>query len=218
MSLGLVCLLPAALVALVQSGANLAPVVAQVESPYDLRFWLIALLAFMYFPLEYSLEIWPRPYLTEIGYIGRTISHLLVGLWCAFLLMRFGFGLIIRPGNETWLVLTLLVLAAIVLGNLAGAYAPSSGSLGFWLVGACYGPLLPALLGILLGLESPRGNAGEALGIIFALCAFGTLTVQPLLVAYAKKHPPRATMRILTLLGVLMAAPMVVLALIRWGK
>jgi MFS family permease len=218
LAVGLLCLLPAALVALVKSDPNIAPVAVPNESSFDIRFWLIALSAFLYFPLESSLQIWPRRYLAEIGFETQTIPHIIIGFWCAFLLMRFGLGLIIRPGNETWLLLTLLVLSSVVLGNLAGAYAPSSGSLGFWLVGACYGPLLPVLLGILFGLQVPRGNSGQALGIIFALSAASTLIVRPFLVAYANKNPPRALMRVMTVLGLVMAAPMVVLAVIRFAR
>ena len=217
-ALGLSCLLLAALVSLVKIEPHLVQPVISDGSPYDIRFWLIALVAFLYFPLEFSLDIWPRPYLTEIGYTGRTIPRLLIGFWCAFLLMRFGLGWMIRPGNEAWLVLILLVVSSMILGNLAGAYAPSSGSFGFWLVGGCYGPLLPALLSILIDLESPRGNSGQALGIIFSLGAVGTLVVRPLLVAKSKDRPPRVSMRILMLLGLVMAAPMLVLALIRFGR
>ena len=144
--------------------------------------------------------------------------RLLVGFWCAFLLFRFGLGWMIRQGNDAWLVLVLLVVSSMILGNLAGAYAPSSGYFGVWLVGACYGPLLPALLGILLDLESPRRIEGQAVGVVFALGALSTLLVQPALTAYAKSHAPRATMRIPMVLGLLMAAPMLVVTLLRFGR
>ncbi len=218
LAVGLLCLLPAALVALVKSDPDVAAAAVPNESSYDIRFWLIALSAFLYFPLESSLQIWPRHYLTEIGFSSQTIPHVIIGFWCAFLLTRFSLGLIIRPGNETWLLLTLLVLSSVVLGNLAGAYAPSSGCLGFWLVGACYGPLLPVLLGILFRIQVPHGNSGQALGIIFALGSASTLIVRPFLVAYANKNSPRALMRVLTVLGLVMAAPTVVLAVIRFAR
>jgi hypothetical protein len=193
------------------------PVLVPGISLYDLRFWLVALVAFLYFPLEQSLEIWPRPYLAEIGYSGRSVIRLVVGFWCAFLLLRFGLGWMIRQGNEAWLVLVLLILSSMVLGNLAGAYAPTSGFLGFWLVGACYGPISPALLGI-LEVDGTERIPGQTVGVIFALGALSSLIVQPLFLAFAKRHPPRESMRILTLLGLLMAAPMLVVALIRFWK
>src|SRR5438094_171819 len=84
----------------------------------EVRLWLIAFVAFLSPPLEQSLEIWPRPYLAEIGYPARTIIRLVIGFWCAFFLLRFGLGWMIRPGNEAWLVLALLVLSSMVLGNL----------------------------------------------------------------------------------------------------
>jgi MFS family permease len=219
LSVGLLCLVPAALVALVKGEIpGPGPVPLQEAAVFDLRFWLIALVAFLYFLLERSLAIWPGPYLAELGYTGRNLVRLLVGFWCAFLLFRFGLGWMIRQGNEAWLVLVLLVVSSMVMGNLAGAYAPGSGYLGVWLVGACYGPLLPALLGILLDLEGPRGIRGQAVGIVFALSALSSLMVQPALAAFAKNHTPRAAMRIPMVLGLLMAAPMVVFALLRFGR
>jgi hypothetical protein len=214
LSLGLLCLLPAMLVSFLPRPEPVLQVVAE-SSSFDIRFWLIALVVFLYFPLEFALEMWPRPYLTEIGYTGKSILRLLTGFWIAFLLMRFGLSWIIRPGNEIWLVVVLLILSSMVQGNLAGAYAPSSGSLGFWLVGACYGPILPVLLGILLNLEIPRGDSGLALGLVFALSALSSLLILPGMASFAKKHPPRVLMRVLMLLGLVMAAPMLVLALIR---
>jgi hypothetical protein len=184
---------------------------------YDVRFWLIAVVVFLYPPLELSLEIWPRPYLAEIGYPARTIVRVVIGFWCAFFVLRFGLGWMIRQGNEAWLVLTLLVLSSMVLGNLAGAYGPAGGFLGFWLLGACYGPLLPALLGTLES-GATRQLPGRALGAVFAILALSSLIAQPLLVAFAKRHAPRECMRIPLILGLIMAAPMLLVAVIRFGK
>jgi hypothetical protein len=216
LSLGLLCLLPAALVALAE-GEVPQPAAAGPAVLYDVPFWLVALVAFLYHPLEQSLEIWPRSYLAEIGYSGRSIARLVVGFWCAFLLLRFGLGWMIRAGNEAWLVLVLLVMSSMVLGNLAGAYTPTSGYLGLWLVGACYGPILPALLGV-LAVDGAPTIPGQTLGAVFALGAISSLVVEPLVLAFAKRHTPRECMRLPMLLGLAMAAPMLVLALIRFWK
>ncbi len=185
------------------------------ESFQDIRLLLIAAVAFLYFPLERSLEVWPRPYLTEIGYDSRSIGRLLVGFWIAFLLMRFGLGWVIRTGNEAWLVLVLLVVSSMIVGNLSGAYAPNTGYIGFWLVGACYGPILPALLAIVIDIETPRGAPALAIGFFLSLGALNALIVQPLFVSYAQKRKAREAMRLPMLLGLVMAAPTLVLALIR---
>src|SRR5438105_13911909 len=91
LSLSLLCLLPAALIALIKDEVP-ETIPAQEATLYDVRFWLIAFVAFLYFPLERSLEIWPRPYLAEIGYTARNIIRLVAGFWCAFLILRFGLG------------------------------------------------------------------------------------------------------------------------------
>jgi MFS family permease len=215
--LGLLCLLPGTLAALANAEIpQPAPVLE--SSPFDVRFWLIALSAFLYFPVERSLQIWPRPYLAEIGYTDRSVVRLLVGFWVAFLVFRFGLAWMIREGNEAVLIFVLLVVSSMIMGNLAGAYAPSSGYFGFWLIGACYGPLMPALLAILLDVESPRGIPGQALGFFFALGALNALLVQPVVVAFAKRHPPRVVMRIPMLLALATAAPVLALGLIRFMK
>jgi MFS family permease len=216
LSLSLLCLVPAALIALVKEEVP-GPAVVADTSLYDVRFWLIAFVAFLYSPLEQSLEIWPRPYLAEIGYAARAVIRLVAGFWCAFLLLRFGLGWMIRSGNEAWLVLTLLILSSMVLGNLAGAYGPTGGYLGLWVLGACYGPVLPALLGILEP-DGTRRLPGQTVGAIFAISALSSLAAQPLLLAFAKRHSPRECMRIPMILGLVMAAPMLVVAVIRFGK
>jgi MFS family permease len=216
LSLSLLCLLPAALIALAKEEVP-GPVPITETALYDVRFWLIVVVAFLYPPLEQSLAIWPRPYLAEIGYPARTIIRLVIGFWSAFFLMRFGLGWMVRTGNEAWLVLTLLVLSSMVLGNLAGAYGPAGGFLGFWLLGACYGPLLPVLLATLESGDTHR-LPGWALGAVFAILALSSLIAQPLLAAFAKKHTSRGCMRIPMILGLVMAAPMLVAAVIRFGK
>ncbi len=214
--LGLLCLVPAALMALVRAELPPPVVPPPLEGAlFDLRFWIVLLAAFLTFLLENFLAIWPKPYLLELGYSGRSAVRLLVGFWCAFLVCRFGLSWMIRSGNEAWLLCVLLAVSSMVLGNLAGAYAPSSGTFGFWLVGACYGPMLPVLLAILVVLEGPRGVPGQTVGAVYGLGALSSLVVQPLLIFLAKGRPARESMRIPMFLGLVMAAVMLVLALIR---
>lgn len=215
-SLGLLTLVPATLIAVAKSDLPPAPPTG-TESILNLRFLLLALAVFLYFPMEQAVQLWPGPFLVEIGY-GRTVVRLVAGFWVSFLALRFGLAWMIRAGAEAWLILTLLAISSMVLGNLAGGYAPSSGYFGFWLVGGCYGPLFPTLLAILLDLESTRGVPGQAIGYVFALSALSSLVVNPTLAAYAKAHPARESMRITLLLGLLMAAPVLVIALIRFAK
>src|SRR5262245_33277810 len=91
LAIGLLCLVPALLIAISARSEDTAgpPSRPLNESFEDIRLWLIALAIFLYFPLERLLEIWPRPYLGEIGYAGGAVTRLLVGFWAAFLIMRF---------------------------------------------------------------------------------------------------------------------------------
>ena len=58
-------------------------------------------------------------------------------------------------------------------GTLGGP-GHSSGGLGFWLTGACYGPLLPGFLAIVIDMFDPIGLSGTALGLMLAgLCFMG---------------------------------------------
>jgi MFS family permease len=215
LSLALLSLLPALFVVVVKLVLPAAEVpLADGDSLYDIRFWLIAAVVMLYVPLEQALAIWPRPYLREIGFSGQAIARLLVGFWCAFLLFRFGFGWLVRPGNEAWLVLVSLLASSMVLGNLAGAYAASIGYVGFCVVGAFYGPILPALLATLAS-TSTRRIPGQTLGAVFGLSALASLIAQPLWAAYAKKHGPRELMRVPILLGLVTAALVLVLAVVR---
>jgi MFS family permease len=216
--LALLTLVPAALAAFVHADAPVAPQPPPGSPYFDTRYWLVVLVVFLYFSLERALEIWPQPYLADIGYSPRAAFRLTVGFWCAFLLLRFGLGWVIRPDSDAWLVFILLVVSSMIVGNLAGAYARSSGYIGFWLMGVCYGPLFPVLLGILMDLEGPRSLPGQAVGVLFGLTALNSLVVQPVLVTFARLHTPRVFMRIPMLLGLVAAAPVLILALIRFAR
>ena len=81
------------------------------------------------------------------------------------------------------MTLGLLIASAIILGNLTSGYEIGGGSLGFWLVGACYGPLLPGFLAIALDQAakvSDKPLPATILGILLAARAgLDTLIVRP---------------------------------------
>ena len=177
---------------------------------FEARVGLIALVILLYFALETCLDVWPQQYLGEIGYSGRGRTVALVVFWAAFVGMRLAMGWL-HPGYEVWLLLALVLGSAFAMGNLAGAYGGSSGSIGFWLVGLCYGPLLPGFLALVLDFGLPA----TALGYMLALSGLDTLIVRPLMTRYAKGHAARAVMAVPTVLALVLAAPLLVLALIR---
>jgi hypothetical protein len=151
--------------------------------------------------------------LQELDLSPFAVRFGLIAFWGAFLIARLATGFIGPIRIELlWLLPILALLAAFALGNLVGAYGPGSGLYGFWLVGACYGPLLPGALALVPALV-PEFPA-TALGTLLALSGLDTLLFRPSLVALAQKHPARTVMRVPTLLALVLAAPLLVLALL----
>jgi MFS family permease len=178
----------------------------------DVRLLLLGAVILLYFALENCLDVWQEPYVKEIGYEGRGLGWAMLIFWAAFTAMRAVTGWLPDTGFDAWILLTLVVASSIIMGNLIGANEYSSGSLGFWLTGACYGPLLPGFLALVL--EIPDVSS-TALGVMLALSGLDTLLVRPAMTALARRRPARTVMRVPTIIGLLMAAPLLVLALIR---
>jgi hypothetical protein len=65
-----------------------------------------------------------------------------------------------------------------------------------------------------LTIEGPRGIPGQAIGVLCALRAAEALLVEPALAALGGSNAPRKSMHLLMLLGLLLAAPMLILALV----
>jgi hypothetical protein len=212
LAVGFSMLLPAALVALAPPDDFPGrAAVAGGEAMQYAQFGLLAFALLLYFAIENCLDVWPAPYLKDIGHSERGVAFGLTAFWVAFLAARLLVGIFGSLGTGTWLLLILALLAASALGNLVGAYGRSSGSFGFWLVGLCYGPLLPGALALVPVVTPDRPAA--ALGVLLALSGLDTLLVRPYLIAYAQQHPARAVMRVPTVLALLLAAPLLVLAL-----
>ena len=127
--------------------------------------------------------------------------------------MRAATGWLPQSSYDVWLLLGLVLASSCIMGNLVGANEYSSGSLGFWMTGACYGPLLPTVLALVL--ESFPQMPATALGLMLALSGLDTLTVRPVMTALARRSSVRTVMSVPMILGLLIAAPLMVLALIR---
>jgi hypothetical protein len=217
LGLGLSCLAPAMLLMFIPSEDFPSPHPHSFWADWSAApsWWLVGFAVFIYFSLEQVLDVWTRPFLSELGYKERVVTLLMVGFWLAFLLARISAGWVMRPGFESWFLLTFILISAMIMGNLAGAYAPSSGIVGFWLVGACYGPLLPTFLAVVYTEFKDKAPA-TALGGMLSLAAINSLAFRPWFVAYARTHSARAAMRIPMLLGLAMAAATLVLSLVRF--
>jgi predicted MFS family arabinose efflux permease len=178
----------------------------------NIRLGLLAAIVLLYFAVENCLEVWPEPFLKDLRYKGRALTVALLIFWGAFTLVRVATGWLPDSMGVPWILLGLLLVSGFTMGNLSAANEYSSGTIGFWLVAVCYGPLLPGFLALVMSLvpDCP----GTALGIMLALGGLDTLVVRPWVTSLARRRPVRNVMRVPMLLALLMAAPLLVLALL----
>jgi MFS family permease len=175
---------------------------------------MIAVVILLYFALETCLEFWPEAYLKEIGYEGRAFKVGVLVFWLAFVLSRLAAAWLFyeHPSLGPPLTLILLIASAVILGNLAGGFEIGSGSLGFWLLGVCYGPLLPGFLGIALDSGAPLPTS--ALGMLLALSGIDTLVLRPFLAGATRNYKPRSVMFVPTIVALLATAVLLVLGFV----
>jgi MFS family permease len=174
---------------------------------------MIGAVILLYFALETCLEFWPDSYLKEIGYEGKGLQVGVTIFWLAFVGSRAAaaWWLYEHPGHGFVLTLMLLAISALILGNLAGGFEFGSGSFGFWLLGICYGPLLPGFLGIAMDYSASKILPASALGVLLALSGLDTLVLRPFLSAATSSYKPRSVMFLPTILA--LVASIVLLAL-----
>jgi fucose permease len=151
--------------------------------------WLAALVVFFYVPLEASISLWTFSLLTEREREERAATGLLSGFWAAFVASRllvaattaYSAALGARLGLpwERTLIVVLPILAAVVLGNLAGAGQRGRPRGGLILLGLLLGPLLPTLLSVVF--RAAPEEKGTAYGLIFAAGSVGSMILAPFL-------------------------------------
>lgn len=216
----LLALTPAFL-AVVPSGEH-GPFVEQPGNPAALftepACWLAALVLFFYVPLEASLSLWIFTLLAERKQDERVATRLLSGFWGAFLASRLLAALIQHTSSfsptlwERAFLVLLPLLAAVLLGNLAGADQRGRPHLGLILLGLLLGPILPALLGSVFRVAP--GEKGTTFGLAFAAGSLGSLLLAQLAPPrFAERHP-LAAVRLPILLALLVTAAALVLGLI----
>ena len=182
----------------------------------DLRFWLLALVLSLYFPVESCLAAWTEPFLRELGGEGESPNHSRageIGFQISHLLARLAVFWFLRPDREPWILIVCALTGAMALGNLVGAYGRSSGTLGVWLAGACYGPLLPGFLGMLCVLYPHQ--RGVILGIALSAGCLFHAVLGPILRRHLLGHSPRAAMRVPMLLTLILTFPLLMVVLLR---
>ena len=214
-------IIPAALTALCELAPKVTTDVATWEEVFTQpQMILLAGVILLYFALENCLEFWPESYLKELGYENRGLQTAMLIFWLAFIASRAAAAWLLfeyrdYPQFAFGLTIVVVILSAAVLGNLVGGFDLGSGSLGFWLLGACYGPLLPGFLGMALELY-PKPLPVSILGALLALSGLDTLLVRPLMTIFGKDLPARTLMRAPTVLALVLAAPLLLLAFWRY--
>lgn len=199
-------------------------------APQDVATWnevflypqmgMIVIVILLYFALENCLEFWPETYLKELGHEGAGLQMSMLVFWLAFIAARGAAAWLLVeyarfPQFAFGLTIGLAIISALILGNLTGGFEMGSGTFWFWLLGACYGPLLPGLLGMALELY-PKPLPMSILGVLLALSGVDTLVMRPVMNLFGKDRPARTMMRLPTILALVMAAPMLLLAFLRY--
>lgn len=187
-----------------------------IELSLDARFWLLGAMLVLYFPIESCVDVWSGPFLRELTDSNPARIHRrLVAFWVAYLGARLcAVWFVPHLGYERapWLLLACSLVSAMVVGNLVGAHESSSGTFGFWLLGFCYGPLLPGFLGMLC--DRFPGQHGVILGGMLAIGSFYHAALDPFLNRYLERHSARAAMRLPMFLMLALSAPLLLYILL----
>jgi fucose permease len=217
--LALLCLLPGAL-ALVAAVPVPKPAGDLGTVLVHPLVWLAGLVFFLYGPVEFAIGTWATTYLTNQGYRETRAAWLLSGFWLCFFAARLALAYleandVLPRQNEPWVILFMALLAAVALGNLAGAASKGNAGLGLLVLGAFLGPIFPTLIGIVFQVPALRDHQGTAYGLVFAIGSVGSLIMAPIVGASARKTTVQHSFRILMLLALMLAAAALVLGLAR---
>jgi fucose permease len=211
-----VCLVPG-VAAAVPHNLDATPQHASLASMLDhSATWMAGLVFFFYAPLEASVSVWATSYLTELGHDERRAGRLLAGFWAAFLASRLLVALAqhvgwLPPAADAWVLVVAALLAAVVIGNLAGAAGRNSAPVALVLLGFLLGPIFPTLIGLVFG-HFPE-ERGTAYGSVFALGSLGALVLAPVVGVAAQRRSVQVALRVPMLLALLLTAVSLVFAL-----
>jgi hypothetical protein len=103
------------------------------------------------------------------------------------------------------------LLAAVILGNLAGASHRGSPRAGLILLGLLLGPVMPTLLGLVFR-HIASAELGTAFGLVSAAGFLGSLVLMPL-IQLRTRPPLQAALRLPIFLALLVTAVALVLGL-----
>jgi fucose permease len=178
--------------------------------------WLAALVLFFYAPLEATISLWTFTLLAEKGQDQRQATSLVAGFWSAFMASRLLVALCqhmewLTQGWDRGLIVVPPLLAAVILGHLAGASPRGQLRAGLILLGLLLGPVLPTLLGMVFRHIAPVEH-GTAYGLVFAAGFLGSLLLAPF-ISLRTVPPLQAALRLPIFLALLVTAVALVLGL-----
>jgi hypothetical protein len=160
-------------------------------------FWLAALVFFLYAPLEAAVAArcaglaLPSSAPGPARAAGQPVAA--GWFWLAFVASRLGLaGLQSRKvlGEEwdSWLVVLIGLLVAVLIGNLAGGPSRGRTRIGLMMLGLLLGPLVPTALALVFHHVAP-GEPGTAYGALFAAGSLGSFVFAPLVRIQAGEQP-----------------------------
>jgi hypothetical protein len=177
----------------------------------DAGVWMAGLVFFCYAPLEGFLSVWTTALLTQLRQPERQVRWL-AGFWSAVVVSRLAVALVEHAGYlgdawSGWFLVGSAVLAAVVLGNLAGAVHARYVGSGLVLLGCCLGPIFPLLVGMLFHRPAALQWQGSAFGLLYACGSLGSLALAPLVASSARAQTLMRALQVpLALAGLLAAA------------
>jgi fucose permease len=186
------------------------------EVIHSVGLWVAAGFLLFYQPLEEALGRVTRGSLKELN-VSERLTALWLGLfWLTFLGTRLLTGWVIRPGVEGWLVFLLVILAAVMFGNLMGNDRPAGRGIGFAFTALCLAPVFPTVLGLALR-AFPRAP-GVACGTLMAGGSLGALLLPSLVHPASERHGPRTAMRLALAITLVLIGLALLLALVPPGR
>jgi fucose permease len=201
--LSLLCLVPGVFAALAGADELAVGGGEPLEALSQQTLWLGALVLALYSPLEASISFWATTYLTERGSGERRAEWMLSGFWAAFLASRILVALLmharyIRPEWSPFLLVVPALLAAVILGNMAGTAGADRASRGLIVLGFCLGPIFPTLVGMVFERinQADVHADGTAFGTLFAAGTFGSGLLAPIIAATVRRRTMQAALRV----------------------
>ncbi len=180
---------------------------------------------FFYAPLEAFVGVWVTTYLANVGE-GPKQSRWLGWFWAAMLFSRLVFAVVLHVAElhdrylPPFMILPAL-LAAVVLGNMAGTPRHEKALTGLIALGLFLGPVYPMLLGILfkirqeeLQLYNQPDLFGTAYALLFVFGSVGSLVLSPLVQLSARRQTIQAALRIPLFIALVLTAATLVFALL----